>query len=315
MEEKAEVIFWGKIHDSRTIKGDGPVKELIVLSGKGGTGKTTIAAFFAAKPPQKVLADADVDAADLFILLEPQVRMKREFKSGQLAVIDRDLCTGCDRCREFCRFGAIEDGYSVDPMECEGCGVCTLVCPEKAVTLKQRESGEWYVSETRFGPFVHARLRPGEENSGKLVALVRHHARTLAEERGIPWLIVDGPPGIGCPVISAMAGAGAALIVTEPTPSGLHDMRRVAELASQMRVPKAVCINKWDLNPEMAVEIENLCRDLGMEVVGKVSYDENVPRALMARKSVLEWAPQSKVVKELDSLWERVQEFVPEAVA
>lgn len=288
------------------------MKELLLVSGKGGTGKTTIAAFFAARAHSKVLADADVDAADLFILLNPEVKARRSFKAGHLAVIDRTLCNGCDRCKEFCRFGAIGDGYQVDPMECEGCGVCTIVCPQNAVQLKHKESGEWYVSETRFGPFVHARLNPGEENSGKLVALVRHHARVLAEERGIPWLIVDGPPGIGCPVISAMAGGGATLIVTEPSPSGMHDLRRVAELALQMRVARAVCINKWDINPKMTMEIESLCRDLGLEVLGRVSYDEKVTRALMARKTLLEFAPQSKVAGELNSLWEQVEGFVPE---
>lgn len=289
------------------------MRELLIVSGKGGTGKTTIAACLAAMEQSKVMADADVDAADLFILLEPETLMRREFRGGQVAAIQEELCSQCGRCREVCRFEAISEQYEVQPSECEGCGVCARVCPTEAITLVGRSSGEWYVSRTRFGPFVHARLHPGEENSGKLVALVRHQARVLAEEEGIPWVIVDGPPGIGCPVISAMAGAGAVLMVTEPTPSGLHDLRRVAELASHFRLVRAVCINKWDLNPYVTAEIERFCQDQEIPVVGKIPYDVVVSKALVARKVLIEWAPESRVAGEIKELWERVRPLVPEA--
>jgi MinD superfamily P-loop ATPase len=289
------------------------MKELLVVSGKGGTGKTTLTACLSALDGAKVIADVDVDAADLFILLKPEMRFNREFKAGQVAVIDAELCSRCGTCRELCRFEAISENYQVQPTDCEGCGVCARVCPEKAVSLRERISGEWYVSGTRFGPFVHARLHPGEENSGKLVALVRHQARVLAEEQGIPWLLVDGPPGIGCPVISAMAGGGAVLIVTEPTPSGLHDLRRVAELASHFRLVRAVCINKWDLNPQITLEIERFCQDQDIPLVGKITYDVVVSRALVARRILLEWAPESQPAKDIRRMWEQLHPLVPEA--
>ncbi len=288
------------------------MKELLVISGKGGTGKTTFTACLSALDGPKVIADADVDAADLFILLKPDIRLSREFKAGQVAVIDAELCLRCGTCRELCRFEAISEDYQVQPTDCEGCGVCASVCPEKAVSMRERISGEWYVSSTRFGPFVHARLHPGEENSGKLVALVRHQARVLAEEQGIPWLLVDGPPGIGCPVISAMAAGGAVLIVTEPTPSGLHDLRRVAELASHFRLPKAVCINKWDLNLPLSSEIEGFCKEQEISLVGKIPYDVIVSRALVARQILLEYSPQSAVAQEIIRMWEQLQDLVPE---
>lgn len=288
------------------------MRELLVVSGKGGTGKTTITASLAALDGPKVIADADVDAADLFILLKPEIRFSREFKAGQVAVIDSKTCSRCGTCRELCRFEAISETFQVQPTDCEGCGVCESICPEKAVSLKEKIPGEWYVSGTRFGPFVHARLSPGEENSGKLVALVRHQARLLAEEQDIPWLLVDGPPGIGCPVISAMAGGGAVLIVTEPTPSGFHDMKRVAELASHFQLARAVCINKWDLNPWVTAEIERFSEDNGIPLVGKLPYDVLVSKALVARELLVEWAPQSPVAKEIKTLWERLRPLVPQ---
>ncbi len=288
------------------------MRELLIASGKGGTGKTTIAACLAAmEKSSKIVADADVDASDLFILLDPQTTMSREFRAGRVATIRGDLCTQCGQCREACRFEAISEQFQVQFAECEGCGVCAQVCPVQAVSFTDRNSGQWYVSNTRFGPFVHARLHPGEENSGKLVALVRHQARVLAEEQNISWLIVDGPPGIGCPVISAMAGAGAVLMVTEPTPSGLHDLKRVAELASHFRLVRTVCINKWDLNPQVTEEIERFCQDQQIPVVGKIPYDLVVSRALVARRVLVEWAPESRVAEEIQRLWERVRPLVP----
>lgn len=288
------------------------MRELLVVSGKGGTGKTTLTACLSALNGHKVIADADVDAADLFILLKPEIHFSRAFKAGQVAVIDTELCSRCGACKELCRFEAISETYQVQSIDCEGCGVCGRICPEKAISFQERISGEWYMSHTRFGPFVHARLSPGEENSGKLVALVRHQARLLAEEQGIPWLLVDGPPGIGCPVISAMAGTGAALIVTEPTPSGLHDLRRVAELASHFRLPTAACINKWDLNVCMTAQIEDFCKEKGIIVVARIPYDVRVSLAVVARQILVEYAPQSPVAQEITKMWERLGDLVPE---
>lgn len=289
------------------------MRELLVVSGKGGTGKTTLTACLAALDGDKVIADADVDAPDLFILLKPEIRFSREFRAGQVAVINNEACSRCGACKELCRFEAISETYEVQPMDCEGCGVCVRICPERAVSFRERISGEWYVSNTRFGPFIHARLFPGQENSGKLVALVRHQARVLAEEQGIPWLLIDGPPGIGCPVISAMAGGGAVLIVTEPTPSGLHDLRRVTELASHFRLPKAACINKWDLNLQMTEQIEAFCKEQEISLVGRIPYDVSFSRALVARKTFLEYAPQSPVSQEIRQIWRRLQDLVPES--
>lgn len=288
------------------------MRELLIVSGKGGTGKTTIAACIASMEPFKVMADADVDAADLFIMLEPEILVRREFKSGRVASIRNELCTRCGQCAQACRFEAISDEMEVQAVDCEGCGVCAQVCPTEAISFLERVSGEWYLSRTRLGPFVHARLRPGEENSGKLVALVRHQARVVAEEQNLPWLIVDGPPGIGCPVISAMAGAAAALMVTEPTPSGLHDLRRVAELASHFRVARAVCVNKWDVNPKLTDEIERFCGDNEIPLVGKIPYDVVVTEALVARKVLVEWAPRSRVAKEIEALWETLRPLIPQ---
>ncbi len=256
---------------------------------------------------QKVLADADVDAADLFILLEPEIRQREVFRSGYVADIDLQLCVQCGQCRDFCRFDAISPDFVVDTVDCEGCGVCVRFCPEEAIQLKECISGEWYISETRYGPFVHAKLGAGEENSGKLVTVVRHNAKLIAEEEGLEWIIVDGPPGIGCPAISSVTGAGAVLIVTEPTLAGIHDMKRVAELAAHFRVPRAVCVNKWDLNREMTAAIEGYCCREGIPFLGKLPYDRVVSRALVNRKVLVEYAPDSEVAGAVRSVWEGLQ--------
>jgi len=224
------------------------MKELVVISGKGGTGKTSIMAAFAALSENAVLCDADVDAADLHLLMSPDIKMCSDFKGGNTAIIGHELCTECGLCRRLCRFDAISEGYEVDHIKCEGCGVCVDLCPELIIDFPVKTCGEWFVSDTRFGPMVHARLGIAEENSGKLVTLVRQEAKKLAEKRNLDLLITDGPPGIGCPVIASIGGATALLIVTEPTVSGLHDMERVAELAAHFKVPAMLCVNKFDLN-------------------------------------------------------------------
>ena len=213
------------------------MKELIVISGKGGTGKTSLMAAFASLAENKVLCDADVDAADLHLIMAPEVRERRDFQSGNTAVIDQDKCTECGQCLDLCRWNAISNDFEVNAIACEGCGVCVYFCPEKAIDFPENTCGEWFVSDTRFGPMVHARLGIAEENSGKLVTLVRQQAGKLAEAKNLDLILTDGPPGVGCPVIASVGGATAVLIVTEPTVSGVHDMQRVAQLAAHFKFP------------------------------------------------------------------------------
>lgn len=263
------------------------MKELLVISGKGGTGKTSLVGGFAVLAENKILADCDVDAADLHLLLKPRVRETREFYGSQKAVLDHERCTGCGVCVEACRFGAIGMGkgrgntkVQIDPISCEGCAVCSYACPRGAITMKDNLSGYWFISDTPYGPLVHARLGVAEENSGKLVTQVRRTARSIAEDQGLDYIITDGPPGIGCPVISSMSGVDLALIVTEPTVAGTHDMERVLELARHFDTKTMVCINKYDLDEEKAEEIERYCRDEGIQVAGKIPFDEEVVNAL-----------------------------------
>jgi MinD superfamily P-loop ATPase len=271
------------------------VKELVVISGKGGTGKTSMVASFAALAGGAVLADCDVDAADLHLLLEPTVLKTEPFMGGRVAKIRPDACTGCGACEEHCRFGAILPSestsgvsYAVDPIACEGCGVCVWICPEKAIEFPERQSGEWFVSTTRHGPMVHARLGVAESNSGKLVTQVRTKARDVAEAEGLELVIVDGPPGIGCPVIASVAGASLILVVTEPTLSGVHDLKRVVNLANHFQIPAAVCVNKHDINPEIAASIEEFCREEDVWLAGRVPYDPRVTKAQIEGLSMVE---------------------------
>ncbi len=269
------------------------VKELVVISGKGGTGKTSLTASFAVLADSPVLADCDVDAADLHLILAPSVRERYEFRCGNEAVIRSADCTRCGICLELCRFGAIargDDGmpYAVDPVACDGCGVCVRFCPVQAIDFPESLSGEWMVSETRCGSMVHARLGVAAENSGKLVSTVRREARRLAEENGSGLVIVDGPPGIGCPVIASMTGTSQALVVTEPTVSGEHDLERVLKLARHFGIPAWVCVNKWDLNPAMAEQIEALALRAGAKIAGRIRYDRGVTLAQMQEKAVVE---------------------------
>jgi MinD superfamily P-loop ATPase len=282
------------------------IKELCVLSGKGGTGKTSLVGALAALIPEKILVDCDVDAPDLHLLLAPEVKRREAFLGGRKARIIPELCTDCGRCREVCRFEAISADYRVDPISCEGCGVCVHFCSFGAIDFPLTVCGEWYVSETRFGPMVHAQLGAGQENSGLLVALIRGKAQDLAEERGLPLILVDGPPGIGCPVISSLTGADGVLIVTEPTLSGLHDLDRVLDLAEHFKIPGMVLINKYDLNREMADRIEVFCRDRGLWLAGRLPYDSAVTEAMIRGKTILEWSPNG-IAKEIRIVWERIQ--------
>jgi len=284
------------------------VKQLTVISGKGGTGKTSIVGAFAALAENKVLADCDVDASDLHLLLQPQVKEEHVFRALQTAVIDESKCVKCGRCAVNCRYGAIKD-FRVDGLSCEGCGVCTLVCPEKAVSMEDKVAGKAFISDTRFGPLCHARLNPGEEASGKLVAVVRENARRLAAEKGVDLILIDGSPGIGCPVIASIGGVNLALVVTEPTVSGIHDLARILDVAEHFGVKPLVCINKHDLNPEKTREIEGYCQRRSIKVAGKIPYDRAFTKAMVEGKTVIEYCVDG-VSSDIKSMWVTVQKEV-----
>lgn len=280
------------------------------MSGKGGTGKTTVTASFAVLAGNSVIVDCDVDAANLHLLLHPEVKTRQEFYTKK-AEIDKEECIECGRCEEECRFGAISD-FKVDPIHCEGCGVCNLICPVDAVRLSERVSGYAYISETRFGSMCHARLLPGESNSGKLVALVRENARKVAEAKKLSLILIDGAPGIGCPVIASVTGIDLGVLVTEPTMSGLHDMERAMGLLDHFRVPALVCINKYDLNVEKAEEIEEFCEGRGVEVVARIPFDRVVTDAMVQGKTIVEYSVDRPVSREMKRMWERVLQALEE---
>jgi MinD superfamily P-loop ATPase len=280
------------------------VKEVVVLSGKGGTGKTSFVGSFAALAKSKVLVDCDVDAADLHLLLQPARREKHEFWSGQVASIDGEKCTQCGLCQEQCRFAAIKD-FNVDAISCEGCGFCSHICQAEAITMKENMAGHWFISDTRYGSLIHARLGIAQENSGKLVALVRQQARQMAEKNGADYIISDGPPGIGCPVISSLSGANLALLVTEPTLSGIHDLERVLGVCQHFGVPALVCINKYDINEDNTHQIERYCLSQGVEVAARIPFDNTVTKAMVAGLPVVEYSRNS-VSHQIEALWELV---------
>jgi len=282
------------------------MKEVVIISGKGGTGKTTLTGSFAILAGEKVLADCDVDAADLHILLHPRVVHAEDFRAGVKARIDPEKCLQCGSCREACRFGAISEDFVASTFLCEGCGVCLHVCPEQAVALEEGLNGQWFISETRAGPMVHAALRPGEENSGKLVALVRNQAKVLARQHDKPLILVDGAPGVGCPVISSVTGANHVVIVTEPTLSGLHDMDRALQLVKGFRIPSSVIINKWDVNPEVAQQIEEAAARWQAQVLGRIPYDPQVITSLIHRRCVVEDG-HSLAASSIREIWERLE--------
>jgi len=292
------------------------MKELVVLSGKGGTGKSSLTACFAILANHPVVADCDVDAADLHLLLSPQIKERHDFLSGHEAIIRQEDCLRCGLCMNHCRFDAVKlkrnsannTHFFIDSVACEGCGVCVRFCPEQAIDFPERLCGEWMISETRCGPMVHARMGIAAENSGKLVSLVRQKARQIAEERKRPLIIVDGPPGIGCPAIASMTGASFVLVVTEPTVSGEHDLKRVLSLTNHFHIPTMVCVNKWDLNQEMAGKIEESARLSGAQVIGRVRYDRNVTMAQMQKQAVVEMDAPS--VTDIRKIWDYLRSLV-----
>lgn len=289
--------------------------ELVVCSGKGGTGKTSVVASLASLAEDVVLADCDVDAANLHLVLDPVVEQSHPFIAGHLAHINPSECLACGKCHELCRFGAVEQitneagdkGFAIDPLHCEGCGVCVHFCPAAAIAFENRRCGQWYLSHTAFGPLVHADLDVGAENSGKLVTKVREQARRLADNSDLNLILVDGPPGIGCPVTASLTGADLTLIVTEPSLSGLHDLKRIAELASHFRVPATVCINKFDLSPRMTRMVEEYCLDHGLSVVGKIPFEPLVNRAQAAGRSLIDFAPRCEASRILTTIWHRLE--------
>lgn len=296
------------------------MKELVVISGKGGTGKTSVCASLAVLSGQCVVADCDVDAADLHLVLSPEIQYREAFTAGKRARIKAGHCTACGKCEELCRFDAITfDGpgngkvaktFRVDSLACEGCGVCAWFCAEHAIEFGPGVSGEWFVSETRCGPMVHARLGIAEGNSGKLVSIVRQNARRLAEERRLGLVIIDGSPGVGCPVIASITGASLVLVVTEPTTSGLHDLERVVQLTRHFGMQVTVCINKWDLNPQMSDAIDAYCREQSIPMAGRVRYDGEVTRAQMQRKTVVEIS-RNGVAEDIRNLWQLIRTCGP----
>ncbi len=284
------------------------VRELAVISGKGGTGKTSVAASFAVLADSAVIADCDVDAADLHLVLDPRIQAQHRFSSGSQAVVRPEACDICGLCLEHCRFEALTDGDfgvpRVDGTACEGCGVCAHVCPQRAIELERRDCGEWYVSAARCGPMVHAKLGIAAENSGKLVSLVRAEARKAARRDGRNLILIDGPPGIGCPVIAAVTGATAVLLVTEPSVSGEHDVHRALELTRHFDLPAAVCINRWDVCPEVTERIEAAAGELGARIAGRIRYDPSVTRAQLQARSVVELG--GPAADDIRALWQRL---------
>jgi MinD superfamily P-loop ATPase len=279
------------------------VKEIVILSGKGGTGKTSVVASFASLTRDAVMVDCDVDAADLHLVLNPQVEEENEFWSGEVAYIDSEKCNECGLCQELCRFDAIKN-FKVDPVSCEGCGFCAHICPLGAVDMRQTMAGHWFVSRSKYGTLVHAKLGIAQENSGKLVSVVRQHARTIAEKENVKYIISDGPPGIGCPVISSLSGAEAALVVTEPTLSGIHDLERVLDVCRHFGIPSAVCVNKYDLNDENTQRIQDYCSDQGVAFAGKIPFDNIVIEALIHKLPVVEYSPECTVSREIERVWQ-----------
>ena len=295
------------------------MKELIVISGKGGTGKTSIVAAFAGLAKNAVFADCDVDAADLHLILNPKIRQTTDFSGGKQASIISEKCIGCGKCKELCKFDAINlkgpaneivnKTFTVDSISCEGCKVCVEFCPVNAIEFNDSINGQWFISDTRFGTMVHAKLGIAEENSGKLVSLIRKEAKQIATEQNSDFIIVDGSPGIGCPVIASITGADLVLVVTEPTMSAQHDLERVIELTKHFKIPVAICINKFDINPEKAAEIETKAKQRNIKVIGNIPYDTAITKAQIAGQNIIEYS-NNGVTKQIRSLWSSVTDVI-----
>lgn len=286
------------------------MKQLTVLSGKGGTGKTTITAAFAVLAKNAVVADCDVDAPDLHLLLHPKVVEMQEFKGSKVASIDKTKCTKCGLCQDQCGFGAITEHINIDSIACEGCGVCVMACPASAITLVERISGNAYISKTKYGFMSHALLHPGESNSGKLVTLVRQNAKLVAAKENNDLIIIDGSPGIGCPVIASISGVDACLIVTEPTLSGIHDLKRVLQLLKHFNVTPFVCVNMYNINADNTYKILAFCKEKEIDLVGTILFSPEVTKAMVNGKTIVEYAPESIITDEIMCMWKKLSLFL-----
>jgi len=290
------------------------MKEIVVISGKGGTGKTSITASLAYLGGNNiVLADCDVDAADMHLLMQPNFGQAKDFYSGLIAEIRQDDCIQCGKCADVCRFDAIPviDGkYIVDPLSCEGCGYCPRVCPTDAIDMLDMKVGKWYISKIKTGTvMVHAKLGIGADNSGKLVAHVKNEAKRIAEENNKDFVLVDGSPGVGCPVVSSLSGAKFVVLVTEPTVSGLHDLKRVYELVHKFSIPAGCIINKADLNPQVSAEIESFLKQENIVHIASLPYDENFTAAMTQGKTIVEY-DDNTLKKILTQSWEKIKQIV-----
>ncbi len=286
------------------------MKQITIVSGKGGTGKTSITSAFASIAQNKILVDCDVDAADLFLTTQPTIIEQHEYEGGKIAVIDAEACTNCGICEELCRFDAISlvDGQTtISEFSCDGCKLCEIACPVNAITMEENMDSSWFKSDTRFGPMVHAKLGIGEDNSGKLVTKIRDIAVQIAKEKEIETVLIDGPPGIGCPVISTLTGVDVALMVTEPTLSGMHDLHRLIELAKGFKLKSYVMINKFDLNTNISNDIEKLCQEEELEVLAKIPFNRDFVDAMVNQQTVVEYAPESDLSKTLIKVWNRLE--------
>ncbi|MFW5644321.1 MAG: ATP-binding protein [Bacteroidota bacterium] len=286
------------------------MKEITILSGKGGTGKTSITAALVSLARNAVFCDCDVDAADLHLIMNPETRRSFTYASGSKALIDKEKCSGCGICFQNCRFEAImkdeNDNYVVNPFQCEGCGLCERLCPEKAIITEKSQNNHWYISDTRFGTFLHARMGPGEENSGKLVARLRKKAREIAVEKDLDFIINDGPPGIGCPVISALTGTDSVLMVLEPSKSGFHDAKRLLSLLKNFDVKVYALINKMDLNSPLSIEIERYLKQNAVILFPGIPFDNSFTEAMIESKTITEFKPDSSISRTLSLIWDGI---------
>jgi len=286
------------------------MKELVIISGKGGTGKTSLMAAFASLAKNKVLCDADVDAADLHLITAPRLQERHDFQGGHTAIINQDKCTLCGVCQDLCKWDAVSDEFEIDSIECEGCGVCFYLCPEKAIDFPLNICGEWFISDTPFGPMVHARLGIAEENSGKLVSIVRKKAKEIAEEKNLGFILTDGPPGVGCPVIASVGGASGVLIVTEPTVSGKHDMERVVQLAAHFKVPAMVCVNKFDLNLDQTHAVEEFAKKNNVSFLGRIPFDPIFTKAMVQGQNIFDYDTESETGQVVKEIWEKAEQML-----
>jgi len=282
------------------------MKQLVVISGKGGTGKTSVVSGLASIGPKKVLADCDVDAADLHLIMHPEIKDRHDFLNGERPEINPELCTQCGLCVEHCKFDAISDEFRIMPEKCEGCGVCSYVCPVEAVSVSPRLCGQWFRSETRFGQMIHAELGIGEENSGKLVTTVRNASAEVGEEIGAELVLVDGSPGVGCPVIASLTNADLAVFVAEPTISAIHDLKRVHKLTEHFRIPSMTIINKCGINAEKEQEIRTFCAEKNILLAGELPYDTIFSKAQLAGQSAVEYDPDG-MGKKIEAIWTKME--------